>query len=91
MRSSFPFPELLIYPCWFATVADARRKIEAWRQDYNAPHSALGYSVPREFAAELMRVSADLQLSSAKHAILRHSLPIVQKHLQAVISQRMLV
>lgn len=45
---------------WFATMADARQKIEAWRQDYNddRPHSALGYRAPREFAAELMKVPA---------------------------------
>jgi putative transposase len=45
---------------WFATMADARQKIEAWRQDYNddRPHSALGYRAPREFAAELMKGAA---------------------------------
>jgi putative transposase len=44
---------------WFATMADARQKIEAWRQNYNddRPHSALGYRAPREFAAELLKVS----------------------------------
>ena len=38
---------------WFATLSDARTKIEAWRQDYNEqrPHSSLGYRTPREFAA----------------------------------------
>ena len=37
---------------WFVTLADARRKIEAWRQDYNEqrPHSSLGYLAPRQFA-----------------------------------------
>jgi putative transposase len=45
---------------WFATMADARRKIEAWRNDYNTerPHSSLGYRAPQEFAAELMKASA---------------------------------
>lgn len=40
---------------WFASITDARRKIEAWRQDYNSerPHSALGYLSPEEFAARL--------------------------------------
>ena len=40
---------------WFTTLADARRKIEAWREDYNTerPHSALGYLSPEEFAARL--------------------------------------
>jgi hypothetical protein len=38
---------------WFATLADARTKIEAWRVDYNEqrPHSSLNYQTPREFAA----------------------------------------
>jgi putative transposase len=37
---------------WFLDLAEARRIIEAWRQDYNQcrPHSALGYRTPEEFA-----------------------------------------
>ena len=37
----------------FATLADAKRKIEAWRMDYNVerPHSSLGYLTPAECAA----------------------------------------
>ena len=37
---------------WFGDLAEARRMIEAWRQDYNRcrPHSALGYQTPEEFA-----------------------------------------
>jgi putative transposase len=37
---------------WFTSLSDARRKIEAWRVDYNQerPHSSLGYLAPREFA-----------------------------------------
>lgn len=36
---------------WFLNMADARRKIETWRQDYNAerPHSSLAYCTPTEF------------------------------------------
>jgi putative transposase len=36
----------------FVSLDDARRKIEAWRQDYNRvrPHSALGNRTPQEFA-----------------------------------------
>jgi putative transposase len=36
---------------WFLSLADARRIVEAWRQDYNRarPHSALGYRPPEEF------------------------------------------
>ena len=37
----------------FASLAEARRIIEAWRIDYNEvrPHSSLGYQTPEEFAA----------------------------------------
>jgi putative transposase len=37
---------------WFENMADARRKIESWRQEYNQqrPHSALAYRTPEEFA-----------------------------------------
>jgi putative transposase len=37
----------------FLSLDDARRKIEAWRQDYNykRPHSGLGYLSPQEFAS----------------------------------------
>ena len=39
---------------WFLTLADARQKIEHWRQDYNQtrPHSALGYRTPNQFRIE---------------------------------------
>ncbi len=37
---------------WFVNLADARRKIERWRKEYNAerPHSSLDYRTPEEFA-----------------------------------------
>jgi putative transposase len=37
---------------WFMTLADAKQKIEAWRQEYNGerPHSSLNYRTPEEFA-----------------------------------------
>ena len=40
---------------WFRTLADAREKIGAWRNEYNSerPHSSLGYRTPNEFAAVL--------------------------------------
>ena len=42
---------------WFANLFEARRKIGAWRKEYNEerPHSSLGYLAPREFA---LRVAA---------------------------------
>lgn len=38
---------------WFANVFEARRKIAAWRKEYNEerPHSSLGYKTPSAFAA----------------------------------------
>jgi putative transposase len=38
---------------WFQNLFDARRKIMAWRKEYNEerPHSSLGYRTPKEFAA----------------------------------------
>jgi putative transposase len=37
---------------WFQNLFDARRKIAAWRKEYNQerPHSSLGYRTPEEFA-----------------------------------------
>jgi putative transposase len=37
---------------WFTDLADAREKIEQWKEDYNQvrPHSALDYLTPAEFA-----------------------------------------
>jgi putative transposase len=39
---------------WFASLAEARAIVAAWRIDYNErrPHSALGYWTPAEYAAE---------------------------------------
>jgi putative transposase len=36
---------------WFATMAEAKAVIEAWRQDYNEsrPHMALGHRTPQEY------------------------------------------
>jgi putative transposase len=44
---------------WFVNLFDARRKIAAWRQDYNEqrPHSSLGYRTPAEFAKVCRRES----------------------------------
>ena len=38
----------------FGSLHDARRKMEAWRIDYNAnrPHGSLGNLTPREFAEQ---------------------------------------
>lgn len=44
---------------WFPNLADARRQIRRWQDDYNGerPHSSLGYRTPNEFA-EVLRISA---------------------------------
>jgi putative transposase len=41
---------------WFENLWDARRKIAAWRVEYNEerPHSALGYQTPAAFARQLL-------------------------------------
>lgn len=48
----------------FASLAEARRIIEAWRIDYNTvrPHSSLDYLTPEEFAARWL--AADEQTNS---------------------------
>jgi len=40
---------------WFLSMADARLRINEWKEDYNAnrPHSALGNLTPSAFAAQL--------------------------------------
>jgi len=40
---------------WFENLWAARRKIAAWRKEYNEerPHSSLGYQTPAEFARQL--------------------------------------
>lgn len=45
---------------WFTSLSDARRKIEAWRQDYNQqrPHSSLNYLPPAEFARKQLEMQA---------------------------------
>lgn len=45
---------------WFLNLADAKQKIEVWRQDYNLtrPHSSIGNVPPQQFYQEAMAVSA---------------------------------
>ncbi len=49
---------------WFLSLADAQRKIEAWRRYYNEtrPHSALGWATPAEFARQA-RLAAESTVS----------------------------
>jgi len=41
---------------WFENLWDARRKIAAWRKEYNEerPHSSLGYQTPAKYARQLL-------------------------------------
>lgn len=52
---------------WFMNLAQAREKIEEWRNDYNQvrPHSALGYRTPEEFAGENQTLLMKEKLSGA--------------------------
>lgn len=47
---------------WFLGLPDARRIVEAWRQDYNGhrPHSALAYQTPAAFAQRAHTAVASL-------------------------------
>jgi hypothetical protein len=47
---------------WFMNLADAREKIEVWRQQYNAerPHSSLDYRTPAEFAAVCSKLTSGM-------------------------------
>ncbi len=50
------FREECLNISWFQNLFDAKRKIAAWRTEYNQerPHSSLGYLTPTEFAARAM-------------------------------------
>ena len=41
---------------WFSSLADARKKIETWRREYNTerPHSSLGDLTPYEFKEQMV-------------------------------------
>ena len=53
---------------WFASMAEARASIEAWRQHYNAvrPHSSLDYLTPIEFSRQ-----HQIQSKTPKRAVLQ--------------------
>lgn len=50
------FRDELLNEHWFQSIAEARDRIEAWRQEYNTerPHSSLKGLSPREFAEQHM-------------------------------------
>jgi len=46
----------------FASIEDARQRIEAWREDYNhhRPHSSLGHLTPIEFAKQDRETASEM-------------------------------
>jgi transposase InsO family protein len=54
---------------WFRNLADARKKISHWREEYNGerPHSSLGYRTPNEFAETLAPQFYMVEKSEAGH------------------------
>lgn len=56
---------------WFQNLFDARRKIAAWRTEYNEerPHSSLGYKTPSEFAAQAVGFYTAEREAKDSHAI----------------------
>jgi len=50
---------------WFLSVDDARKKIEAWRREYNSfrPHSSLGNLTPAQFREQFQVSQKSLQLA----------------------------
>ena len=49
---------------WFENLWDARRKIAAWRKEYNEdrPHSSLGYQTPADFVRQLAASASSVPL-----------------------------
>jgi putative transposase len=46
------FREECLNANWFLSLADARKRIAAWREEYNErrPHTSLGFKTPAEYA-----------------------------------------
>jgi putative transposase len=61
---------------WFQNLFDARRKIAAWRKEYNEerPHSSLGHKTPKEFA-QAQAAGFDTAVREARDSE-RHPLPL---------------
>ncbi len=71
---------------WFQNLFDARRKIAAWRKEYNEerPHSSLGYKTPKEFAeAQAAGFYTDVREERDSNAVpvpSRSSIPAQAEH-----------
>ena len=60
---------------WFQNLFDARRKIAAWRREYNEerPHSSLGYKTPKEFAAQAASFyTAEREARDSNQTVTKH-------------------
>lgn len=65
---------------WFLNLADARRKIEAWRKEYNEerPHSSLAYRTPDEFAKTCSELTSRMAaIPPDRPSALRHRTPVL--------------
>lgn len=64
---------------WFENLWDARRKIAAWRVEYNEerPHSALGYQTPAAFARQLLTWSGSALRATPDQAALSQAAKVV--------------
>ena len=64
---------------WFENLWDARRKITAWRVEYNEerPHSALGYQTPAAFARQLLPSSGSALRATPDEAALSQDANVV--------------
>jgi len=64
---------------WFENLWDARRKIAAWRREFNEerPHSALQYATPAEFARQLLSSSGSALRATPEEGALSQSANVV--------------
>ena len=67
---------------WFLNLFDARRKIKAWRRDYNEqrPHSALDYLTPAAFAQQVAESSFALLPEHVAREGPCQGFPTAQRH-----------
>jgi putative transposase len=54
---------------WFASLEEAKEKIEGWRRDYNEsrPHQALNEQTPAEFTARIEDLEIGTRLQTAEN------------------------
>jgi putative transposase len=64
---------------WFENLWDARRKVAAWRKEFNEerPHSSLRYQTPAEFARHLLPSSGSALRATPEEGALSQSANVV--------------